>query len=207
MRWDLEELARVALERADMGAPVDPDVLAYRRGLRVYDGGPGSAGLLIAKRIYVDETLRSVRRAFTIAHEVAHDIQDEHGMPRIEWVADYIAAALLCPRLDFEASLRRMGWDLLHLRARYRLASYEVLARRIVALREARACVFDRPLQGQRDPTSYVIPHDGSPPDEDEIDAAREAIACGTPVKYRAGLTAWPIIETAWARAITVANL
>lgn len=207
MHWDLEELARIALERADVGAPVNPDLLARRRELEVFDGGPGSKGLLIAKKIYVDETQRPRRRAFTVGHEIGHDIEDEHGLPRAEWRANYLASALILPKLDFEADLRRWGWDLIRLAAKHPHASFECLARRIVALRDARACVFDRPLAGQRKPTSYAIPWRGARPSDEERTAAREAIACGAPVELRPGLTAWPVLEHDWHRAITVASL
>lgn len=45
--WELEELARCALERADIPQPIDPDLLAARLGLAVRNGGAGCSGLLI----------------------------------------------------------------------------------------------------------------------------------------------------------------
>lgn len=212
MYWDLEEMAREALEdaarkRSDVGVPVSPARVAWARGLEIYDGGPGCLGMLVGKRIYVDDSMRRERRAFSIAHEIGHHIESERGLPRREWRADYLASALLLPRAEFQADLRRYGWDLIALAARHRWASFETIARRIVSLRDARACVFDRPLAGQRAPSQYTIPWRAPPPTPEEHEAADEALSCGAPVEIRAGLTAWPVVEHGWARAITVATL
>lgn len=201
MRWDLEEVARVALEHADVGAPVDPELVADRHGLEVRNAV--TEGLLLGRTIYVRETHRRQRRAFAIAHELAHWLLRAAGLPDTETNCNYLASALLLPRLDFEADLRRVGWDLIALCARHPFASFEAVARRIVALRDARAHVFDKPLAGQRKPFRYSIPY-GLVPTEEERAAAREAVLCGAPVELRTGLTAWPVLEHDWHRAIVV---
>lgn len=205
MNWDLEELARRAHEQADVGAPVNADRLAHRLGLVVRDGGPGCEGVLIGHRIFVDEGLRPERRAFAIAHEIAHHLQRTAGFPDTERSANYLGSALLLPRDDFERDLRRVGWHLAHLRKSHPAASHEALARRIVALRDARAVVFDRPHRGQL--RWYAIPSESTVPDAEENEAAHEAFACGTPIDLRAGLSAWPVIEPKWARVIVVRAL
>lgn len=209
-RWDLEETARHELERANVGGSVDPEILVIDRGLTVMDAGPSPnrrcrQGLLVGRSILIDEALRRERRAFAIAHELAHFLLQLHGLPDTEANANYLASAMLLPRDDFGASLRRWGWDLIALHARHRLASFEAIARRIIALRSARACIFDKPLLGQAPPKSYVIPYDRSRPTEEERTAAREAVESGAPVEMRAGLTAWPVLEHDWHRAITLA--
>lgn len=206
MRWEIEELARIALEQADLGGPVDPYTLAKRRGLRVLDGGPGCEGILVGRRIIVDVLMRPPRRAFVVAHELAHHILREAKIDDTEAVANYLAAAILMPRFDIEADFRRWGWDVLRIVAKYRHASFEAVARRIVALRDARACVFDKPLQGQAAPSMYVVPWDGPPPSREERAAARAAVEHGAPIEFRSGLVAWPVLEWDWHRVITVAN-
>lgn len=206
MRWDLEELAREELEAANLSTPVDPEELVIHLDLEVLDGGLGCAGFLVGRNIYVDESLRAQRRAFAVAHEVAHYLLRRRQMPDPEWKANYLASALLLPRDDFERDLRRWGWDLLRLCAQHRHASFEAVARRIVALREARAFVFDKPLAGQSRPRWYSVPSGRRPSDEERL-AAREAIASGAPVEVRAGLVGWPVIQADWHRAITVASL
>lgn len=210
MRWDLEELAREAHERADLCFPINPDRLALGLGLIVRDGGPGCEGYLIGERIFVDESLRPERRAFAIAHEIGHRLLQQAGLEtpssRDERGANYMGAALLLPKHEFEIDLRRRGWDLIWLHAKHRHASFEALARRIVALREARAVIFDRPLRDRRPASWYAVPYDHAPSDEERI-AADEALACGAPVEIRAGLTAWPVVEHHWHRAITLAAL
>lgn len=203
MRWDLEELARELLEASDLSSPVDPELIAIDLGLTVLDGGPGCAGFLVGETILVDEALRLERRAFTVAHELAHYVLRERGLPDPEHAANYLASAVLLPRDDFDRDLKRLGWDLIALCARHRFASFEAVARRIVALRGARAFVFDKPLRGQREPSWYSVPWGQHPSDEERL-AAAEAVASGTPVEVRAGLTGWPVIQEDWARAITV---
>lgn len=206
MRWDLEELARQTLEDADLGPPVDPDLIALELGLEVLDGGEACDGLLIGRQIFVDERLRPERRAFSIAHEVGHHLLRSNGLRDDERSANYLASALLLPRDDFQRDLRRFGWDLLQLRAAHRWASFEALARRVVALRTARAFVFDRPLRGQRGASVYSVPWGQRPTPEEQL-AANEAVRSGAPVEVRAGLTGWPVIQSDWARAITLASL
>lgn len=204
MDWDREELARETLERVDVGVPVDPEVVALELGLEIYDGGAGCEGLLVGDEILIDEHMRTERRAFGIGHELGHWLQRRHGLPDTEHGANYLASAVLLPRDDFERDLRRCGWDLLRLRSLHRWASFEACARRIVALREARVFVFDRPLRGQKGPSWYSVPWGRSPSDEERI-AAREAVSTGAPVEIRAGLTGWPVIQDDWLRAITLA--
>jgi hypothetical protein len=205
MRFELEELAARALEEADLGAPVDPDVLAHRLGLRVLDGGPTCTGVLLPDgTVLVNDAERPERRAFTIAHEIAHCVLRSAGLEDDEPSANYLGAALLLPKDDFERDLRRCGWDLLHLRARHRLASFEALARRICALRDARMFVFDRPQDAPR--RYYSVPW-GLRPSDPEREAADEAERCGAPVEIVAGVTAWPVVEHGWHRVITLAAI
>lgn len=206
MLWDLEALATETLERADLGAPVDPDLLAVELGLEVLDGGEGCEGLLIGRQILVDEHLRPERRAFAIAHEIGHFLARANGLSDSEHTANYLASALLLPREDFELHLRRHGWDLLQLRSLHRHASFEALARRIVALREARAFVFDWPQANQRADSVYSVPW-GLDPSEDESLAAHAAVESGAPVEPIAGTVGWPVLQEGWARAITLRSL
>lgn len=172
------------------------------------DGGPGCEGFLGGRKIYVDEQARPERRAFAISHELSHWLLRRAGIPDEEDVVNYLGAATLLPRLAFEADLRRWGWDLLRLKAKHTHASFEAIARRICVLRDARACVFDWPLAGQRDAGAYVIPwHDAPAPSPEEREAAHAAREYGAPVELRPGLKAWPVIEHDWHRVITVANV
>lgn len=203
MRWDLEEIAREALESTNVGAPVDPEIIAIRKEIEVRDCGANEDGFLVGRVIYVPESHRRQRRAFAIAHELAHWFLRCAGLPDDEASVNYLAAALLLPRDDFERDLRRVGWDLIALCARHRWASFEACARRIVALRDARVHVFDKPLAGQRKPGRYSIPYGLTPTTEERI-AAAEAVRCGAPVEIRTGLTAFPVLEHDWHRAITL---
>lgn len=203
MWWELEGLAEAALERSDQGIPVDPDIVAHRLGLTVRTA-PGCPGLLLGTTIVVDDAMRAERRAFAIAHELGHYLLRREGLADSERAANYTASALLLPRRDFEADLRRCGWDLLRLRARHRHASFEALARRIVALREARAFIVDRPLRADARRRCYSVPG-GSRPSAVERDAIEAALATGAPAEPYPGVTAWPVLEHHWHRVVTVA--
>jgi len=207
--YSLEELARETLEEADLGAPVDPDVLAHELGVAVQDGGPGCQGLCIPgeRAVVVDDSLRPTRRAFALAHELAHLLLVTHGFPNTEANANYLGSALLLPRDDFTRDLRRFGWDLLLLQSRHRLASMEALMRRVVALRpETRGWVFDRPLLAGRRPSKYSVPW-GLRLSHLERTAAAEAGASGAPVQVVAGVEAWPVFEHHWKRVVVLADL
>jgi hypothetical protein len=216
MRWELEELAREALEMApDVCVPVNPKKLAKCLGLSVHrltEKAPdGCEGLLVGTKIFVDYAQRAERRQFSIAHEIGHHLLRTHGLPDTENNADYIASAVNLPRLDFEPDLKRYGctrygWDLIALRARHRHASFEAIARRIVSMREARAVVFDWPLLGQRKAGWYTVPWDHAPTADEKL-AANEARASGAPVPLHSGLTAWPVLQHDWHRVITIASL
>lgn len=212
--WEREELARAALEQADLGPPVDPYDLAKRLGWRVEDGGRGCAGICLdeMRLILVDEHVRRERRSFAVAHELGHHLQRAAGWEdparvrhRDEAGANYLASALLLPRFEFEIDLRRHGWDLLALKSRHRYASFEALARRVAALRPARVFVFDQPRRAQSLPRSYSIPP-GIRPTEDERTAASEAAREGSPVETVAGVTGWPVVEHDWVRVITLSS-
>lgn len=206
MRWELEEVARETLERANVGTPVDPEDVAIDQELDLFDGGPGCGGYLVGRKIIIDNALRRERRAFAIAHELAHWLLRRRGIRDDETSVNYLAAALLLPRFEFESDLRQRGWDLIALCARHRFASFEAVARRICALRAARAVVFDRPLRGQQRPRWYAIPR-GHRPTDLERDAASEAVATGAPVVITSEITAWPVLEHDWHRVITLANV
>lgn len=208
MDWSLEQLATRTLEAVDARLPINPDVIAHRLGLTVADGGPGCEGLLLEElgQILVDDSARRERRAFAVAHELGHFLLRRAALPDRERDADYVASALLLPRDEIERHLRRFGWDLEQLRMLHRWASFEALVRRIVALRPARAFIFDKPLEGQRRPRWYSIPW-GLRPSRAEREVARLAAESGAPVHPYGGLSAWPVLERDWHRVLTLVDL
>ncbi len=207
--FELEELARQTLEKANIGTPVDPDILASELDVVVMDGGPNCHGLHLhdSNRIWIDDSARSERRSFAVAHELAHLLLRRAGLPNTERNANYLASALLLPRDDFRRSMRRVGWELLLLKSEHRHASFEAIARRVVALRpRTRAWVFDKPLAGQPGRKRYCIPYGGRLTHE-ESEAARLAAGHGAPLELVAGVEAWPLLEASWLRVIVLADL
>jgi hypothetical protein len=201
-RFELEEVARLALERAGVGAPVCPDALAI--GLHFEIRHAPVRGKLIGRTIYVDEDLRPEIRAFDCAHELGHHLCDEAGLPNTERNANYLASAMLLPSFEYKIDLRRHGWDLRALRRLHPNASWEAHARRLAALRGARVIIWDRPLppydiRGK----TRTVPWRAQPTHEERI-AAHEAVRSNEPVEMRAGLIAWPVLEPWWHRVIVV---
>jgi len=143
-------LAEVGLR----GPPVDAFAVARSLGISVAmdDGQPGraryvrlgghrSAGPRAA--ILVNPDPRSEREHWAVAHEigehVAHRVFSMLGVdPREtfpnarEAVANQLAGRLLLPAEWFTADAADCDWDLIELKSRYRTASHEQIARRML---------------------------------------------------------------------------
>lgn len=202
---DREELAHEALEAADVLVPVNPYGLADGLGFKVLRTD-GCHGLCfdVTRVILVGTEVRAERRGFSVCHELGHYLQRRAGIADTEAGANYLASALLLPRLEFGHDLRREGWDLLALKARHAHASWEAIARRIVALREARAFVFDQPRGAEG--YWYSVPWGLSPTDV-EREAADVARDTGAPYEPVAGVCGWPVVQHDWTRVIVVRAL
>lgn len=194
----------MALETAEVSAPVCPDELAV--GLRFKIRHAPCRGKLVGRTIYVDEGLRPEMRAFDITHEIGHHLCNEHGLPNTERNANYLGSALLLPRFEYSIDLRREGWRLERLRLRHPSASWEVHARRLSALRDARVIIWDRPLPPRTEPTDTRTVPWGLTPTREERIAAREAVMSRAPVELRPGLIAYPVLEPTWHRAVVVSS-
>lgn len=203
MDWELEQVASRLLDETDQGGGgVRIEQVARRLGLTVYDA-PGCEGLLFGTRIFIDESTPKARWNFVVAHEIAHFEAQRSGRPDTEWAANYVASALLLPRQEAETALRRQGWDLFRLMATFRHASGEAIARRVVALRDARVFVFDRPRDA--DPRWYAVPW-RLRPSAAELEAVEAAFDGGAPVESYAGVVAWPLFQEGWQRVISLAD-
>lgn len=204
MNWELEQAATAILDETDQGGnAVSIELVARRLDLRIVDGGPGCDGLLFGRDIIVDETLPKPRWNFVVAHEIGHFDAQRSGRSDTEWAANYIASALLMPRDAAESAFRRTGRDLFRLMSIFRQASGEAIARRLVALREVRVFVHDRPDGGR--PRGYSVPWRVRPAPV-ELEAVDEAFRSGAPVEPYAGIAAWPLFQEGWRRVIAVSD-
>jgi len=100
-------------------------------------------GRLVGDTIWYPGRARHVRQHGSIAHEVAHWALAWADEADSEQGARYVAGALMLPRRGFDRDLRDTAWDLQRLRAKHLNVSAEMIARRLVELRDAVATVFD----------------------------------------------------------------
>ncbi len=159
-----------------------------------------------------DPRLERLHRA--AAHELGeHLVVHVYGRlgldPRIdgpaarESLANHLARRLLLPSAWFSADGARLGWDLAALKARYRTASHELIARRmlefdrpvIITIFDQGRLYFRRGCQGQRAPGLCG----------DERRCWQEVHQRARPSQVRTGplwIRGWPIHEEHWKREI-----
>lgn len=199
--------------------PIDALEVARRLGMEIrLDARQEQRGRLVRGRIQPTICLRSEprleRRHWTVAHEVG-----EHLMSRLlsvrelpgtddgerfrEDLANRFAKALLVPLRWFARDSRELHGDLIALKQRYRTASYEVLALRLLDLPEPTVLsVFDNGVLSRR---RGNVPNWPTHLLELEARAQASANLNGAAVELRdAGsvVQAWPIHEPGWRREI-----
>lgn len=157
--------------------------------------------------IYVDARARRERQHGLIAHELGHWALVRAREDNTERGARYLAGALLLPRQPFEADLRAMRWDLEQLRARHVNASAELIARRVVNLKDAVASVWDNGKLSYR-VWSPWLPERlwGKKASKVEATLAAAALESGQVERSADLFAAWPIFEAGWRRVIVLAE-
>lgn len=184
--------------------PVDAYELADCCGLEIVELlKPGARRF--GNRIVVDARARDVRRHGLIAHELGHWALERAREDDSEEGARYLAGAFLLPRQPFERDLGATSWDLRELRARHLNASGEMIARRIVHLRDAVACIWDEGKLRERIVSPWLVGM-GARPSPLERKIAELALARGEAVREAELVWAFPIFEPGFRRVITVAD-
>lgn len=157
---------------------------------------------------------RFERRHWAVAHEigehVAHRVFARWGADPVETAADareqaanWLAGRLLLPTAWFEADAAACGWDLFALKAQYRTASHELIARRMLECRPTVVIsIFDqRRISFRRGNIPGHVP----PPLPAEIECWNSIRGRGRPQRTRQGpniVQGWPIHEEGWEREI-----
>jgi hypothetical protein len=149
----VRELAeRLAFEHFE-GPPVNPAIIAWRRGMRIRatESVPHWSNDDRAPTIYLPERLPPERQRFVLAHEVL-EIEAARASPpfpmtrelgdRAEWLFQLGASELLMPRPWFEAAGADSGWNLRHLHERFEV-SWEAAARRVPICTPAVCTIVD----------------------------------------------------------------
>jgi hypothetical protein len=210
--------------RAD-GPPIDAFELARSLGLVVaWDPGQQGRGRIVRLRSFADAPTqgsillrpepRRERLQWAVAHEIGetcacqvfdHLRVDPREAPpgAREMVANQLAGRLLLPQAWFARDALRSGWDLPDLKERYRTASHELIARRmldfatpvIITVFDHARCTFRRgnfpgrlPPPSSLEWTAWRTAHEDS-------HATQEADA-------HCRVQAWPVHEPQWKREI-----
>lgn len=211
MSWpEWEGIAASHLDAAGIGSPVDPWLIAWSLDLEVRTGPPGwSCFDKAAGIIYVDPDDRVERQGFTVAHECAHLLLDEHGARNTEAAANGLASCLMLPHADFGRDSRRLGGDLFALRDLHSWASHEAIARRLVSMSPSVAWVWDveGPRRGRYSLVTPGLKWAHRRPTRVELDALEGALKSKEPVEAIGGVRAWPVLEPGFVRVISVSAM
>jgi Zn-dependent peptidase ImmA (M78 family) len=170
--------------------------------LRVVAGARGSARL-IDSCIEVDTTVRIERQHGLVAHELGHWALRRAGELDTEQAASYVGAALLLPRRQFLRDLSTTRWDLRELRAKHVHCSAELMARRIVAVRDAVVSIWDGGRLKTRLASPW-LPESYRRMSRFERELAAEVLATGETIE--AGQLVWgfAVFDGVHRRVITV---
>jgi hypothetical protein len=143
VREEWEGVARAIHEGTGLDEPpVSAFELAAMCGLSLQPS-PRHGASLRPGLIVFESAARPERQHGIVAHELGHWGLVAHGVRDSEEGARYLAGALLLPRAGFDRDLRK-SWDLRRLRAKHLNASAQMVATRIVQLRDAVATVVDQ---------------------------------------------------------------
>ncbi len=222
----LDEVAAEVIEAADVAEPpVDTLLVADALGItvarddrqqcrarfvRLRSGGRGRE----RPTIFLRPEPRLERRYWAIAHEIgehsAYRVFGKLGIdarevdPRMrEDVANHLAGRILLPVQWFAADGPDCGWDLAELKSRYRSASHELIARRMLEMQPpVIVTIFDNgELYFRRANLPGTVPG----PSTVELTCRREANRHDEPQQAADGpnsVQAWPIHEDGWKREI-----
>ena len=162
---------------------------------------------------------RPERRQWAVAHEIGEHVAwrvferlgvdpCEAHLDARETVANQLASRLLLPGVRFEADAVAAGWDLLELKARYRTASHEIIARRMLDFPPpVIVTVFDHcRVTWRRSNLPGIVPK----PAAEELRCQRTVHERNRPWQCYRGdnvVTGWPIHEADWRREIIRAEV
>jgi Zn-dependent peptidase ImmA (M78 family) len=166
------------------------------------------------KQIFLRPEPTEERHQWTVAHEIGEhlkpDLLRRLGIPPEgtrpmmgESLANLFAHRLLVPTAWFADDARACGWDVLELKRRYRTASHEVVAWRLLDLSEP--CVItvvDNDAVSRRRSNAWHVPRQLAPA---ERDCQRYVSRHSRPREVRAGgwtVQGWPVHQADWKREI-----
>ena len=157
---------------------------------------------------------RSERRQWAVAHEIGEHVachvfaqwgvDPRETEPNVrEAVANNLAGRLLLPTAWFTADGAALGWDLFALKASYRTASHELIARRMLECRPpVIISIFDHRQLSFRQSN---LPGRAPSPSSAEMECWRDVHRANHPCQISEGpslIQGWPVHEDDWKREI-----
>ncbi len=205
--------------------PVDAFLLAKRLGVAVarddrqtgrarYVRLCGPGGRRPRATILLRDEPRRERRHWAVAHEIGEHVAcrvflelavdpRETAANARELVASQMAGRILLPTAWFVADAAAYGWDLTALKSRYRTASHELIARRMLECRPAIIIsIFDQQRLTWR---RSNLPGRAPPPSPAEMTCWRSVRQQRRPAQATAAaqvVQGWPVHEEGWWREI-----
>lgn len=166
------------------------------------------------KQIFLRPEPSEERHQWTVAHEVAEHlkrdllrrlgIDPDFSRPMLgESLANLFAFRLLAPGCWFGADARACGFDLIDLKQRYRSASHEVLALRMLDLAEpCGITIVDNGSVYKRKSNAFRLPKELGPAERKCLRRVSEA---NEPAVVRQGgwtVQGWPVHQAEWKREV-----
>lgn len=186
----------------DPDPPMNAFSIAGALGIKVVSADIRAAKL-VGDTILLAKGAREVRQHGLIAHELGHWALLKAGNEDPESAASYVGAALMLPQRPFSVDLRATGWDVRALRAKHVHCSAEMIARRIVALRDAVVAVWDQGKLTTRIVSPW-LPEGYRRISKFERDLAAEVLASGETINAGNLLWGFAVFEGDYKRVITV---
>jgi hypothetical protein len=200
--WEEGVALGLSEELGDPDPPIDAFELARACRLRVELASMRTARL-VGDVILVSQRVRRERQHGLVAHELGHWALMRAGERDDEAAASYVGAALMLPRRGFNADLKATGWDMRQLRAKHINCSAELIARRIVTMRDACVSVWDNGKLKARIASPW-LPERLSKLSKFERELAAQVLGVGETVEAGNLLWGFAVFEGAWKRVITV---
>jgi len=182
----IRDLAAALASEHFEGPPVDPAVIAWRRGIRTFSTDAQARWHNDEDRpaVYLPENLPPERRRFILAHELV-ELEASRASPpfpltrelgdRAEWLFQLGASELLMPRPWFEEAGSDSDWDLRHLHELFGV-SWEAAARRVPSCTSAICTIVDNETPTVRvGGEGMQFPTKPAPLEQESIDAVYEA--------------------------------
>jgi Zn-dependent peptidase ImmA (M78 family) len=225
LAWSLDAVAEDLLEEAEIaGPPVDAFALAARLGIAVApDNRQSGRARYVRLRnwtgsgpqpaILLRADARPEREHWAVAHEIgehaAHRVFQRLGvdiacLPAArEQTANDLAARVLLPGTWFFNDARACRWNIPALKRRYRTASHELIARRMLDAEPSIVIsVFDHGiLTFRRGNRAGDLPPITGAERSCQAKTHRTGLAC-TAAEIGCTIDAWPIHEPGWRREI-----